>query len=112
MLFSGAEKFTKQNVVVVDKYILHIHTDLKLSTHHQSSLEMTRRALDRPNHNLRAPQGPQVAPTGLSGGVWATQRPVGTSQGDSEAMRTTSGQYKYVLVYFGTRFCFANISAP
>ena len=73
---------------------------------------MTQLAPDCPGHTLRGPQGPQVAPTGLSGGVWPTQGPVGASQSHSDAVRTTSGQYEYVLVYFGTRFCFANISAP
>ena len=70
---------------------------------------MTRLAPDWPNHNLRGPQGPQVAQTGPFLGVQATQGPVGTSQGDSEAMRTTSGVYKYVPVFFGIGFCFANI---
>ena len=89
----------------------HIHTDLKWSSQHQSGLEMTQLAPDCPGHTLRGPQGPQVNPTGLSGGVWATQGPVCASQSHSDALRTTSGQYEYVLFYFGTQFCFANISA-
>ena len=73
---------------------------------------MTRLAPDWPGHTLRSPQGPQVAPTGLSGGVWATQGPVSASQGHFEAVRSTLGQYEYVFVYFGTWFSVANISAP
>ena len=91
---------------------VHILTDLKWSSQHQSGLEMTRLAPDWPGHTMKGPQGPQVAPTGLSGAVWATQRPVRASQEHSEAVRTTSGQYEYVLVYVGTRFSFANTSAP
>ena len=90
---------------------VHIHTDLKWSSQHQSGIEMTQLATDCNFRPLRGPQGPKVAPTGLSGGVWPTQGPVGASQSHSDAVRTTSGQYEYVLVYFGTRFCFANISA-
>ena len=73
---------------------------------------MTRLAPDWPGHTLRGPQGPQVAPTGLSGGVRATQGPVSASQGHSEAVRSTLGQYEYVVVYSGTWFSVANISAP
>ena len=72
---------------------------------------MTRLAPDWPSHTMKGPQGPQVAPTGRSGGVGANQGPVGTSQGNSEAVRTPLGQYN-VLVYFRTQFCFANISPP
>ena len=55
----------------------------------------------------------QLMPSeGLSGYYWATQGPVGPFQGPSEVVRTTSGQHEYVLVWFGTQFCFANISAP
>ena len=90
----------------IDKYIF-IHT--------WSSPHSTRVALRWPNwpsHILRGPQGPLVAPIGLSGGVQATHGPVGASQAHSEPVRTTSGQYEYVLVYSGTQLCFANILAP
>ena len=73
---------------------------------------MTQLAPDWPGHTLRGTKGPQVSPTGPSGIVWTTQGSVETSEGHSEAVRTTSGQYKYVIVYFGTWFVFANISAP
>ena len=36
----------------------------------------------------------------------------GASLGHSGAVRATSGQYEYKLVYFGTTFCFTDISAP
>ena len=91
---------------------VHILTDLKWSSQHQSGHEMTQLAPDWPDHTLRGPQGPQVAPTRLSGGVWVTRGPVVASQGHSGAVRTTSSQYEYVLVYFGTQFRFANISSP
>ena len=68
-------------------------------------------APDWPGHIPRHPQGPQVAPNGLSGCVGATQGPVGAFQGHSSAVRTISGQYEYLLFYSGTSFCFANISA-
>ena len=55
---------------------------------------------------------PQVAPTGLPRGVRATQGTVRISQGHSGDVRTTSGQYEYVLVYSRTPYCFPNISAP
>ena len=71
---------------------VHIHTDLRWSSQYQSGLEMTWLALDSPGHTLRGPQGPPVAPTGLSGGVLATQGPVGASQSHSDAVRTTLGQ--------------------
>ena len=61
---------------------------------------------------LRGPKGPQVAPTGLPRGVRATQGTVRISQGHSGDVRTTSGQYEYVLVYSRTPYCFPNISAP
>ena len=83
---------------------VHIHTDLKWSSQYQSCLEMTRLAPDCPGHTLRGPQRPPVAPTGLSGGVLATQGPVGASQSHSDAVRTTSCQCEYVLEYFGTWF--------
>ena len=73
---------------------------------------MTQLAPDWPGHTLRGTKGPQVSPTGPSGIARATQGSVGTSQGHSEAVRTTLGPYEYVLIYFGTWFCFANISAP
>ena len=57
----------------------HIHTDLKWSSQHQSGIEMTQLATDCNFRPLRGPQGPKVAPTGLSGGVWPTQGPVGAS---------------------------------
>ena len=76
---------------------VHIHTDLKWSSQHQSGLEMPRVAPDWTGHTLRGLQGPQVTPTGLPGGVQATQGPVTASQGHSGAVRTTSGEYEYVL---------------
>ena len=87
---------------------VHIHTDLKWSSKEQSGLEMPRLAPGWPGHTLRGPQWPHVAPTGLSRGVRAIQRPVGASQGHSVAVRTTLGQYEYVLVYSGTLICFLN----
>ena len=42
----------------------------------------------------------------------ASRESVGASQGHSDTVRTTSGHYEYKLVYFGTAFCFTNISAP
>ena len=91
-----------QNKTKFQNRQVHIHTDLKQSLQHLRGLEMTRLAPDWPGHTLRGLKGPQVSPTGLSGGVWATQGPVGVSQGFSEAVRTTSGQYEYVHVYFRT----------
>ena len=38
--------------------------------------------------------------------------PVGELQGQSGPVKTTLSQYEYKLVYFGTPFYFANISAP
>ena len=38
--------------------------------------------------------------------------PVGASQGQSGSIKTTLSQYEYEIVYFGTPFCFANISVP
>ena len=71
---------------------------------------MTRLAPDWPGHTMKGPQGPQVAPTGLSGGVWVTQGPVRASQGHSEAVRSTLGQYECVVVYSRTWFSDTNIS--
>ena len=56
--------------------------------------------------------GATWAPEGLSGSDQASQEPVRASQGLSCAVRTTLGQYEYILVYAGNLFCFANISAP
>ena len=99
-----------QNKTKFRNWQVDIHTDRKWSSQHQSCLERTQLPPDWPGLTLRGPQGPQVAPTGLSGSVRATQEPVGASQGHFEAVRTTSGQYAYVLVYFGTLFCLENIS--
>ena len=49
---------------------------------------------------------------GLSGYDRGSQEPVRSSQGHSGTVRTTSGQYEFVLVYSGTSFSFVNISAP
>ena len=38
--------------------------------------------------------------------------PVVASQGQSGSIKTTLSQYEYELVYFGTPFCFVNISVP
>ena len=38
--------------------------------------------------------------------------PVVASQGQSGSIKTTLSKYEYELVYFGTPFCFVNISAP
>ena len=73
---------------------------------------MPRQAPEWPGNPLRDQFGQLGAPEGLSGYDQASQEPVVVSQGFSGAVRTTSGQYEYVLVYFGTSFCFANISAP
>ena len=91
---------------------VHIHTDLKWSSKKQSGLEMPQLAAEWPRHPLRDQLGQHGATEGLSGYDQASQEPVGASQGHSIAVRTTSGQYEYVLIYSGTPFCFANISAP
>ena len=91
---------------------VHIHTDLKWSSQEQSGLEMPRLAPGWSGHTLRGPQWPHVAPTGLSRGVWAIQRPVGTSQGHSVSLRTTSGQYEYVLVSFRNPVLFCKYLSP
>ena len=77
---------------------VHIHTELKLSTHHQSSLEMNRRALDRPNHNLRAPQGPKV--------------PQLVSQGVSGSLSGQSGHLKATLRQWGPLQVSINMYLP
>ena len=56
----------------------------------------------------RGPEVPQVAPTSYQ----AVIRPVGASQGQSGSVKTTWSPYEYELVYFGTPFCFVNISVP
>ena len=58
------------------------------------------------------PDGATGGPESLSGYDRGSQEPVRSSQGHSGTVRTTSGQYDYVLVYSGTSFCFVNISAP
>ena len=73
---------------------------------------MPRLAPEWPLHTLRDHLGQLGAPEGVSGYDQASQEPVRASQGLSCAVRTTSGQYEYVLVYAGNLFCFANISAP
>ena len=57
------------------------------------------------------PVGATGGPEGLSGYDRGSQEPVRSSQGHSGTVRTTSGQYEYVLVYSGTSFSFVNISA-
>ena len=88
---------------------IHIHTDLKWSSKEQSGLEMPRLGPGWPGHTLRGLQWPHVAPTGLSRGIWAIQRPVGASQGHSVSLRTTSGQYEYILVSFRNPVLFCKI---
>ena len=73
---------------------------------------MPRLAPELPGHPLRDQLGQLGAPEGLSGYDRGSQELVGSSQGHSNTVKTTSGQYKYVLVYSGTSFCFVNISAP
>ena len=84
----------------------------KIATFLQPCLEMPRLAPGWPGHTLRGPQWPHVAPTGLSRGVWAIQRPVGASQGHSVSLRTTSGQYEYVLVSFQNPVLFCKYLSP
>ena len=91
---------------------VHIHTDLKWSSKKQSGLEMPQLAAEWPRHPLRDQLGQHGATEGLSGYDQASQEPVGASQGHSVPLRTTSGQYEYVLVYSRTPYCFPNISAP
>ena len=91
---------------------VHIPTDLKWSSKKQSGLEMPQLAAEWPRHPLRDQLGQLGASEGLSGHDLAGQGPVESSQDHSGAMKTTSSQYEYVLVYSGTWFCFANISAP
>ena len=91
---------------------VHIHTDLKWSSQPQSGLGMPRQAPEWPGHPPERPVGATWAPEGLSGYDWASQEPVRSSQGHSGAVRSTSGQYEYVLVYSGNEFCFVDISAP
>ena len=57
------------------------------------------------------PVGATGGPEGFSGYDRGSQEPVRSSQGHSGTVRTTSGQYEYVLVYSGTSFSFVNISA-
>ena len=64
-----------------------------------------------PEIPVGATGGPE-GPEGLSGYDRGSQEPVRSSQGHSGTVRTTSGQYEYVLVYSGTSFSFVNISAP
>ena len=91
---------------------VHIHTDLKWSSKEQSGLEMPRLGPGWPGHTLRGLQWPHVAPTGLSRGIWAIQRPVGASQGHSVSLRTTSGQYEYILVSFRNPVLFCKYLNP
>ena len=91
---------------------VHIHTGLRWSSQHQSGFEMPRLAPELPGHPLRDQLGQLGAPEGLSGYDRGSQELVGSSQGHSNTVKTTSGQYRYVLVYSGTSFCFENISAP
>ena len=91
---------------------LHIHTDLKWSSQPQSGLELPQLAPEWPGHPLKDQLGQLGAPEGLSGYDRTSQEPVGSSQGHSGTVRTASGPYEYVLVYFRTRVCFANNSAP
>ena len=81
---------------------VHIHTYLKWSSQPQSGLEMSQRTPEWPGKSLRDQFGQ----------FWASRQSVGASQGHSGSVRTTTGQYEYKLVYFGTAFCFTNISAP
>ena len=73
---------------------------------------MSRLAHEWPGHPLRDQFGQPGAREGLSGYEWASQEPLGSFQGHSGAVWTTSGQYKYVLVYSRTMFSFVNILAP
>ena len=91
---------------------VHIHTGLRWSSQHQSGFEMPRLAPELPGHPLRDQLGQLGAPEGLSGYDRGSQEPVGSSQGHSGAVRTTSGQYEYEPVFSLIPFCFANISAP
>ena len=68
----------------------------------QSGFEMPRQAPEWPGHPLKDNLGQLGAPEGLSGYHRGSQEPVGSSQGHSGTVRTTSGQYEYVLVYSGT----------
>ena len=54
-----------------------------------------------------APEVPQVGPTSSQ----AVFGPVGATQGQSGSVQTTLSQYEFELMYFGTPFSFANISA-
>ena len=90
---------------------VHIHTGLRWSSQHQSGFEMPQLAPEWPGHPLRDQLGQLGAPEGLSGYDQGSQEPVRSSQGHSGTVRTTSGQYEYVLVYSGTSFSFVNISA-
>ena len=75
-------------------------------------------ALRCPDWPLSGPDNPWEAnfvklgaPKGLSGYDRASQEQALSPQGHSCAVRTSSGQYEYVLVYSGTSFSFVNISA-
>ena len=91
---------------------VHIHTDLKWSSEKQSGLEMPQLAAEWPRHPLRDQLGQHGATEGLSGYDQASQEPVGASQGHSVPLRTTSGQYEYVLVSFRNPVLFCKYLSP
>ena len=91
---------------------VHIHTDLKWSSKKQSGLEMPQLAAEWPRHPLRDQLGQHGATEGLSGYDQASQEPVGASQGHSVPLRTTSGQYEYVLVSFQNPVLFCKYLSP
>ena len=91
---------------------VHIHTDLKWSSKKQSGLEMPQLAAEWPRHPLRDQLGQHGATEGLSGYDQASQEPVGASQGHSVPLRTTSGQYEYVLVSFQNPGLFCKYLSP
>ena len=91
---------------------VHIHTDVKWSSKKQSGLEMPQLAAEWPRHPLRDQLGQHGATEGLSGYDQASQEPVRASQGHSVPLRTTSGQYEYVLVSFRNPVLFCKYLSP
>ena len=65
-----------------------------------------------PRRPLRDQLGQHGATEGLSGYDQASQEPVGASQGHSVPLRTTSGQYEYVLVSFRNPVLFCKYLSP